>query len=170
MGRPAIDWVSSDPREPRRLLAYAQPEGLRAGLPWEVDSGLSGGPRLIARGHLTVSDRSERLASAGLLPRTFVGYATRAGVPRYMVLGVATAMTFQDVAQFLDLYFRRFHGLPCAEAMSMDGGPSSQLSYRADGALSEAQASDVTVPTCLLVFADGTPEQAAGLPSSGMAR
>src|SRR5437879_6409712 len=109
MGRPAIDWVSSDPREPRRLLAYAQPEGLRAGLPWEVDSGLSGGPRLIARGHLTVSDRSERLASAGLLPRTFVGYATRAGVPRYMVLGVATAMTFQDAAQFLDLYFRPFH-------------------------------------------------------------
>jgi hypothetical protein len=81
-----------------------------------------------------------------------------------MILGVATAMTFQDAAQFLDRYFRRFHGLPCTEAMSLDGGPSSQLAYRADGALYEAQASDTTVPTCLLVFADRMPEQEAGLP------
>jgi hypothetical protein len=165
-GRPAIDWVTSDPRRPRRLLAYPAPEGLRDGSPWDVESGLSGGPRLIARGHVAVSDRAERLASSGLLPRTFVAYAAQAGEPRYMVMGVATAMTFQDAARFLDGYFRRFHGLACTEAMSLDGGPSSQLAYRADGALYEAQASDTTVPTCLLVFADRTPDQQADLPSS----
>jgi hypothetical protein len=163
-GRPAIDWVISDPRRPRRLLAYPKPEGLQDGSPWQVDSGLSGGPRLIARGRIAVSDRGERLASGGLLPRTFVGYAQEAGIPRYMVLGVATAMTFQDAAQFLDGYFRRFHRLPCAEAMGLDGGPSSQLAYRADGALYEAQASDTTVPTCLLVFADRSPEREVDLP------
>jgi hypothetical protein len=102
-----------------------------------------------------VSDRAERLTSSGLLPRTFVGYAAPAGTPRYLVFGVATAMSFQDAAEFLDGYFRRFHGVPCAEAMSLDGGPSSQLTYRTQDALHEAQASDVTVPTALLVFTDG---------------
>jgi hypothetical protein len=155
-GRPAIDWVVSDPRRPKRLLAFEQPEGLRAGLPWEVESGLAGGPRLIARGQVRVSDRTERLASHGLLPRTFIGYAAREGEPRHLVLGVATAMTFEDAARFLDGYFRRFHGLPCAEAMCLDGGPSSQLAYRERGVLHEAQSSDVTVPTCLLVHADGS--------------
>src|SRR4051794_4866931 len=86
-GRPAIDWVASDPRRPQRLLAFPEPEGLRDGSRWEVESGLSGGPRLIARGRIAVSDRGERLASGGLLPRTFVGYASQAGVPRYMVMG-----------------------------------------------------------------------------------
>jgi hypothetical protein len=156
-GRPAIDWVTSDPRQARRLLAYPAPEGLEKGTPWEINSGLSGGPRLIAHGYIAVSDHAERLVSDGLLPRTFVGYASQAGVPRYLVLGVATAMTFQDAAQFLDGYFRRFHALPCADAMSLDGGPSSQLAYRADGALYEAQASETTVPTCLLVFAPRPP-------------
>lgn len=164
-GRPAIDWVTSDPRRPGRLLAYPEPEGLRDGSSWEVESGLAGGPRLIARGRIAVSDRGERLASSGLLPRTFAGYASEGGVPRYLVMGVATAMTFQDAARFLDGYFRRFHGRPCTEAMSLDGGPSSQLAYRAGGALYEAQASDTTVPTCLLVFADRAPGLEAGLPS-----
>jgi hypothetical protein len=165
-GRPAIDWVASDPLEPRRLFAYPAPEGLHDASPWDIVSGLSGGPRLIARGRLAVSDRGEHLASGGLLPRTFVGYAVQGGVPRYLVLGVATAMTFQDAARFLQGYFRRFHALPCAEAMSLDGGPSSQLAYRADGALYEAQASDTTVPTCLLVFSDSSGEQEAGLTSA----
>jgi hypothetical protein len=154
-GRPEIDWVISDPRRPSELLAFERPDRLRAGLPWEVDSGLSGGPRLIARGRIGVADREERLASSGLLPRTFVGYGGPAGAPQHLVLGVATAMTFQDAARFLDGYFRRFHGVPCAEAMSLDGGPSSQLAYRADGVLYEAQSSDVTVPTALLVHTDG---------------
>jgi exopolysaccharide biosynthesis protein len=131
-----------------------------------VDSGLSGGPRLIADGRIAVSDRGERLASSGLLPRTFVAYATQAGHPRYLVLGVATAMAFQDAAEFLEGYFHRFHGLPCAEAMSLDGGPSSQLTYRANGVLHEAQASDVTVPTSLLVFAGDATIKEAGLPSA----
>jgi hypothetical protein len=77
-------------------------------------------------------------------------------------------MTFQDAAEFLDGYFRRFHRLPCAEAMSLDGGPSSQLTYRAHGVLHEAQASDVTVPTSLLVFAGSERAEEAGLPSAAM--
>jgi hypothetical protein len=153
-GRPKIDWVVSDPRRPSRLLAFDHPEGLRSGLPWEVQSGVSGGPRLIARSQIRVSDRSERLASHGLLPRTFIGYASQDGAPRHLVLAVATAMTFEDAARFLDRYFRRFHGLPCEEAMGLDGGPSSQLVYREGGVLVEAQSSDVTVPTCLLVHTD----------------
>ena len=82
-----------------------------------------------------------------------------------MVLGVATAMTFPEAAQFLQGYFLRFHGLQCTEAMCLDGGPSSQLAYRADGAVYEAQASETTVPTCLLIFSDETLTQEAGLPS-----
>jgi hypothetical protein len=163
-GRPAIDWVASDRGRPARLLAFRRPEGLHDGQPWEIESGLSGGPRLIARGRVAVSDRAERLTSDGLLPRTFVGFATEGGTPRFLVIGVATAMSFQDAAEFLDGYFHRFHGIPCAEAMSLDGGPSSQLTYRAHDALHEAQASDVTVPTALLVLADGEEMSKAGLP------
>ena len=75
-------------------------------------------------------------------------------------------MTFQDAAVFLEEYFHRFHGVPCAEAMSLDGGPSSQLTYRANGILHEAQASDITVPTSLLIFAGDARMKEAGLPSA----
>jgi hypothetical protein len=183
--QPAIDWVVSDPHRPTRLLAFEQAElpadleyrisdlalggtGSKSQIqnpisrirPWDMRFALSGGPRLIARGEIAVSDRDERLKSSGLLPRTFVGYAgDRDGVgPRHLVLGAATAMTFQDAARFLAGYFRRFHGVACAEAMALDGGPSSQLAYRADGMIYEAQTSDVTVPTCVIVHGENSPE------------
>jgi hypothetical protein len=42
--------------------------------------------------------------------------------------------------------------------MALDGGPSSPLAYRADGVIDEAQTSEVTVPTCVIVHGENLPE------------
>jgi hypothetical protein len=149
---PLVDWVTSDPGSRSRLRAFPKPEGLRGGRSWGAVSGLSGGPRLIHNGKRFVAASCERLASAGALPRTFLGYSpSRTGVGARLVLVTASAMTYGEAADFLIDYFRRRHHIACEEAMCLDGGPSSQLAYRSGAQVLTAHTDTVTVPTCILI-------------------
>ena len=86
--------------------------------------------RLIHDGHRMVADRQERLVSAGALPRTFTGYSTQDGRPRFLVLATASAMSFDNCARLLKEYFARHHRAACEEAMAFDGGASTQMACR----------------------------------------
>jgi hypothetical protein len=61
-------------------------------------------------------------------------------------------MTYDDAAEFLVRYFRDRYGARCDEGMCLDGGSSSQLTYRAGKEITTAQGAPVTVPTCILLF------------------
>jgi hypothetical protein len=150
--RPMVAWVTSSRRSRDRLLAYPRPVDLRDGSPWKVDSALSGGPRLIHLGRNYVADRDERLVSVGALPRTFLGLsrARRAGGNR-LVLATASAMSFEQAAGFLQSYFQSRHGVPCDEAMGLDGGHAAQLAYRSGDQILSARGVEVTVPTTVLI-------------------
>ena len=118
-GRPAIAWASATSAP----LAYDAPLiSHRRPQPWPVVSAVGCGPTLIQRGRVIVTDRLERLASPGALPRTFVAYDAPSGRPTHFVLGVASAMTYQDLATFLADYFSRYDGTQAEAAMCLDGG------------------------------------------------
>ena len=69
------------------------------------------------------------------------------------MLGRADAAEYEDVANFLEDYFRRRHGAQVEDAMCLDGGPSAQLVYRdTDGALRDAEPTGVRVPTAILLL------------------
>jgi hypothetical protein len=154
-GFPMIGWVVSDRRDRRRLRGYSRPEALRDGQPWRSRSALAGGPRLIHRGRIAVAARPERLASPGALPRTFVGFAVSRAGRRHLVLATASAFAYADAACFLQDYFRREYGIACEEATCLDGGPSSQLAYRAGRAIRSGLEAGTAVPTCVLVHYEG---------------
>jgi phosphodiester glycosidase len=165
--QPVMDWVVSDRHSMERLLAYSSPENLRAGRPWRSDYALSGGPRLVHEGRAFVAARHERLASAGALPRTFVGYSHGHGRARNrLVLCTATAMTYDQAAAFVMKYFREQYHEPCDEAMCLDGGPSSQLAYRSGDRVSLAAGGATTVPTCILVHDDALAAHSAPRPAA----
>src|SRR5437763_1652346 len=73
-GRPRIAWAAGRPGEPQALRSHAAPVVTLRGTPWEAEQAVACGPRLIHGGRIEIADRSERLASPGALPRTFVGY------------------------------------------------------------------------------------------------
>lgn len=149
---PLVGWVVSDPRSRERLHAFPRPERLSAPKLWQPDGALSGGPRLVHAGRRFVAASDERLASAGALPRTFLGYSHGPNGERArLVLVTASAMTYGEAADFLLNYFRERHGVTCEEAMCLDGGPSSQLAYRSGTQVLTAHAETVTVPTCILI-------------------
>lgn len=151
-GTPRIAWVASRPGAPQTLLNYGRPELADGGISWTVHQAVACGPRLVQDGQVNVTYRGERLASPGLLPRTFVGFGGE-GEKRHMVLCAADGMEFSGCAAFLAEYFRREHGVPCSQAMCMDGGASTQAAWREVGAVRTDPDPGTTVPTALLVFA-----------------
>ena len=156
-GRPYIDWVTSRPGSTQVLRSYSQPEVKGPGGSWEVEDAVACGPRLIANGKINVAYKGERLASPGLLPRTFLGHGLPPGKARHLVLCTADGMEFEECARFVMEYFQRQHGAPCAEAMCLDGGGSTQAAWReksADGTRVTAEPlTAASVPTAILVFA-----------------
>ena len=147
-GVPTIAWVSSVPT----LSAYDGPlVRRRRGRPWLVMDAVGCGPTLIQRGKITVTDRLERLASPGALPRTFVAYDGPAAHPTHFVLGVASGMTYQDLAKFLKDYFSRYDGTQAEAAMCLDGGASTQFSYRQNNVAQSPRFTGVTVPDAVIV-------------------
>jgi hypothetical protein len=149
-GNPRIDWVVGARDESAGLLCFDRPERLEEGRPWPCRDAVAGGPRLIQTGRVAVAARAERLASPGKRPRSLVGYTLARG-RRHLVLAAAAAFTYEDAAAFLAGYFRRQHGLPCGEAMCLDGGTSSQLAFRQGRRYRAPFPSTVSVPTCVLV-------------------
>ncbi len=152
-GTPDIQWATSS----RSGAPRAHPAPILAGDgdPWPVQEAVACGPVLVRGGAVRVTDRDERLVSPGALPRTFLGYTQEAGRPRYLVLVTATGLTFEDAAAFLMEYCRAEHGVPCWDAMALDGGGSTQLAYREGGQIQSPIAAPTTVPTAILVHAGG---------------
>jgi hypothetical protein len=162
-GTPHIGWATCQPD--CEMLMYERPLSPAGSRSFKVRSAVACGPRLIAAGKESISDTQERLVSSAALPRTFVAYdydsAGGTRRPRHFVMGIAMQMTYHDVAQFLQNYYRTQYKSVCAEAMCLDGGSSSQLVYRApdigggaDSSYSkwiDARPSRITVPTALLI-------------------
>jgi exopolysaccharide biosynthesis protein len=109
------------------------------------------GPTLIQAGKTVVTDRRERLASPGARPRTFVAYDGPPGRPTHFVLGVASALTFPDLAVFLQDYFTRYDATRAEAAMCLDGGASTQLSFRQGNAVQSPLATGVSVPDAVIL-------------------
>ena len=152
-GNPDIAWVTSRPGAPQALRRHDSAVVTDAGTPWEMEQAVACGPRLIRNGKIQISDRGERLASPGALPRTFLGYGGPAG-RRRLVLCAATGLDFADCARFLMDYCQRQYRVPCWDAMALDGGGSTQAAWRQNGEVTADPDFGTTVPTAVLVYQD----------------
>ena len=83
-----------------------------------------------ARAGASSRTEPERLASPGPRPRTFVAYDAPAGAPRTSSSASPPAWTYHDLAALLAGYFPRYDATRAADAMCLDGGASTQFSYR----------------------------------------
>ena len=153
-GTPAIVWAATDAGRPQSLRAYTQPTGSKAGTgrAWRVQTAVGCGPMLIQGGRVVTTDRQERLVSAGPEPRTFVAYDGVTGRSTHFVLGMASGMEYRDLAEWLRDYFRRYDHTQAGAAMCLDGGASTQLSYRQGGAVRSPRETGVTVPDAIVLL------------------
>lgn len=154
-GAPAIAWAATEPGRPQSLRAYARPAAtrLRPDGVWRAETAVGCGPRLIRGGRVVTTDRLERLVSPGPEPRTFVAYDRGpGGRPAHFVLGMASGMAYRDLADWLRGYFPQYDHTPAADAMCLDGGASTQLSYRQGGAVRSPRETGVTVPDAVVLL------------------
>lgn len=152
-GMPTIAYAATDPGRPQMLRHYPSAALHGAGTPWPLQSGVGCGPMLIQNGHARVTDRQERLASAGALPRTFVAYDMGSRQPSHVVIGMASGMEYHTLAEFLLRYFSQYDHTRARAAMCLDGGASTQLSYKdaASGAVQSPRDTGVSVPDAVVV-------------------
>lgn len=150
-GVPQIAWVSSAPGSPQHLRTHAGPMAA-AGGPWRVNEAVGCGPTLIQAGKINVCDRRERLVSPGPLARTFVAYDGPPGRPQHLVVGIASAMTYDALAAWLAAYFPKYDGTTARAAMCLDGGASTQMTYRRNGALRAPRDTLVAVATAVVLL------------------
>lgn len=171
-GSPHIGWAIC--HSGGEMDLYNRPLSPANSTSLRVTSAVACGPRLVAGGKEDVTDAKERLVSGSAVPRTFVAYDVahdaRSGqiLPKHFVMGIAMQMTYHEVALFLRNYYRVQHHTECAEAMCLDGGSSSQLTFHAPSTKRDtgqqnspadewvdARLSHVTVPTAILVMPAG---------------
>lgn len=152
-GTPTIAYAATDPGRPQTLRSYPSAAMHGPGTPWPVQSGVGCGPMLIQDGQVRVTDRQERLASAGALPRTFVAYSIGSCRPSHVVVGIASGIEYRALAAFLLHYFPRYDHTQARAAMCLDGGASTQLSYRAGqpGAVQSPRDTGITVPDAVVL-------------------
>lgn len=152
-GRPEIAWAATEPHAPRVARRFSSPDARSlVKAPWGVAMAVGCGPTLLQGGKLFVADRQERLVSEGANARTFVAYDGPAGHPRHFALGMASGITYRDLAAFLISYFPRYDKTSAAAAMCLDGGSSTQLSYRLkNGTVQSPRETGVSVPDAILV-------------------
>lgn len=157
-GRPVIAWAATEPHAPyiaRSFRSFDSQSVDKA--PWGVSTAVGCGPTLVHGGKILVADREERLVSEGEQPRTFVAYDGPRDNPRHFVLGMASGIGYRDLAKFLISYFPRYDKSRAMAAMCLDGGSSSQLSYRTkDGAVKSPRDTGVSVPDAILLVPDNT--------------
>jgi len=149
-GMPNITWAATDTGRPQSLHAFASPMG-RRGAAWRVAQAVGCGPTLISGGRIVVTQYQERLVSPGPRPRTFVAYDLVSGTPRHLLVGTASGSDFHALAAFLTAYFPHYDGTRAEAAMCLDGGASTQMTYRINGALQSPRATGVTVPDALVL-------------------
>ncbi len=152
-GLPTIAYAATDPGHPQALRIYPAAALHGRGIPWQPQSGVGCGPMLVHDGRSAVTDRQERLASDGALPRTFAAYDKGAQGPGHFVIGMASGMEYRDLAAFVVRYFDRYDHTQAQAAMCLDGGASTQLSYRTEAAQSaqSPRETGVTVPDAVVI-------------------
>ncbi len=150
-GRPQIVWAATDTGRPQSLHAFASPMG-RRGADWRMADAVGCGPTLISGGRIVVTEYQERLVSPGSRPRTFVAYDVVNGKPKHLLVGMASGADFHALAAFLAGYFPRYDGTQAEAAMCLDGGASTQMTYRQNGALQSPRETGVTVPDALVLL------------------
>jgi hypothetical protein len=154
-GLPEIAWAATDARNPQSLQTFARSAatsdaGRRAG---NIRAAVGCGPTLIHDGRIVMSARAERLSSPGPEARTFVAYDEAGGRPRHFVLGIASGTTYNGLAAFLKAYFPKYDDTGAEAAMCLDGGGSTQLSYRLpDGTVASPRETGVSVPDAVLLL------------------
>jgi hypothetical protein len=150
-GKPRIVWAATDAGRPQSLRAYPGPMSGR-GTAWRVAEALGCGPTLISGGKVVVTQYGERLVSPGPRPRTFVAYDLVNGQPKHLLAGMASGSDFHALAAFLAAYFPRYDGTRAEAAMCLDGGASTQMTYRQNETLHAPLDTGVTVPDALVLL------------------
>ena len=150
-GRPRIAWAATDEGRPQSLRTFTAPMGRRGGA-WRVAEAVGCGPTLISGGRTVVTQYQERLVSPGARPRTFVAYDLVDGRPRHLLVGMASGADFHALAAFVADYFPRYDGTRAEAAMCLDGGASTQMTYRLNGALQSPRETGITVPDALVLL------------------
>jgi len=150
-GKPRIVWAATDAGRPQSLRAYPGPMSGR-GTAWRVAEALGCGPTLISGGKVVVTQYGERLVSPGPRPRTFVAYDLVNGQPKHLLVGMASGSDFHALAAFLAAYFPRYDGTRAEAAMCLDGGASTQMTYRQNETLHAPLDTGVTVPDALVLL------------------
>lgn len=152
-GTPSIVWAQTAPGHPQALSAHSTLAGPEAAVTlWRVRSAVGCGPMLIHDGRVVTADREERLVSPGALPRTFVAYDGTVGGPHHLVLGMASGIEYHDLADWLRDYFPRCDQTQAGDAMCLDGGGSTQLSYRLHSVVQSPRATGVSVPDAIVLL------------------
>ena len=149
-GVPQIVWAATDMGHTQSLHTFAAPMGRRRAA-WHVAQAVGCGPTLISGGRMVVTQYQERLVSPGARPRTFVAYDRVNGRPKHLLVGTASGTDFHALAAFLVGYFPRHDGTRAEAAMCLDGGASTQMSYRVNGVLQSPRETGVTVPDALVL-------------------
>lgn len=149
-GEPLIVWAATDVGHPQSLRTFAAPMG-RRGDEWHVANAVGCGPTLISGGRIVTTQYQERLVSPGPRPRTFVAYDAVNGKPRHLLVGMASGADFHALAAFIAGYFPRYDGTQAEAAMCLDGGASTQMTYRMNGVLQSPRETGVTVPNALVL-------------------
>lgn len=155
-GNPQIAWASTPSHGGEGVYAYVTPNDPHGGRRWNIQDAIGCGPMLVRAGRPVVTDHQERLVDDLRTARTFVAYDTIQGHPRHFVIGVANAATYKDLAQALIRYYARAHGTKPARAMCVDGGSSSQLSYKSGGQTLTPLATSVAMPTAIAIVPAGS--------------
>jgi len=150
-GTPQITWAATRPGHPQDIAAYAAPMGRGVG-DWRVGDAVGCGPTLIAQGRAVVTQYGERLVSPGPRARTFVAYDAPGGRPAHFVFGIASGADFYALAAFLIGYFPRHDGSRAGAAMCLDGGASTQMTYRLGGTVQSPRETGVPVPDALVLL------------------
>ena len=150
-GEPRIVWAATRLGKPQTIDTYDGPMG-KSRSAWRITQAVGCGPMLIAGGHVVVTDTRERLVSPGQRPRTFVAYDRVDGQALHFIVGTASAIDFRSLANWIAGYFRRVHGTGAEAAMCLDGGASTQMTYRVAGAVQSPRETGVTVPDALVLL------------------
>jgi len=150
-GQPTIVWAATRPGKPQALETYDGPMGKRTSA-WHVAQAVGCGPTLIAGGKVVVTDSRERLVSPGPLPRTFVAYDTGDGTSKHLLVGMASASDFPSLANWIADYFSRVDGTRAEAAMCLDGGASTQMTYKFHDALQSPRETGVSVPDAFVLL------------------
>ena len=150
-GQPRIVWAATRLGKPQVIDTYDGPMG-KPHSAWRIAQAVGCGPMLISAGSIVVTDSRERLVSPGPRPRTFVAYDSENGKPKHLLVGTASASDFPSLAAWITRYFRQYHGTQVIAAMCLDGGASTQMSYKLHGTLQSPRETGVTVPDALVLL------------------